>query len=68
MIKSTSELEEKIKASGVKVIPITLEQFLQTKLATKEEINYIYNKYKNNGNTSNRIISKSSNRIDSSIT
>jgi hypothetical protein len=68
MIKSTPELEAKIKASGVKVIPITLEQFLQTKLATKEEINYIYIKYKNNGNTSNRIISEPSNRIDSSIT
>jgi hypothetical protein len=46
MIKATPELEAKIKASGAKIIPITLEQLLQTKLATKEEINYIYNKYK----------------------
>lgn len=54
MIKSTPELEAKIKASGVPVIEITLEQFSQIKLATKEEINYIYNKYKTNGNTNNR--------------
>jgi hypothetical protein len=64
MIKATPELEAKIKASGVKIIPITLEQFLQIKLAKEEEINYIYNKQKNNGNTSNRVISKPSNRID----
>jgi hypothetical protein len=46
MIKSTPELEAKIKASGAKVIQITLEQFLQAKLATKEEINYINSKIK----------------------
>lgn len=54
MIKATPELEAKIKASGVPVIEITLEQLLQTKLATEEEINYIYNKHKQNGNSNNR--------------
>jgi len=57
MIKATPELEAKIKASGVPVIEITLEQLLQTKLATEEEINYIYNKHKTkqeNGNSNNR--------------
>lgn len=46
MIKSTPELEAKIKESGVPVIEITLEQLLQAKLATKEEIEYIKSKQK----------------------
>ncbi len=54
MIKSTPEFEAKIKASGVPVIEITLEQLLQTKLATKEEIQHIYNKHKQDGTTNNR--------------
>lgn len=54
MIKSTPEIEAKIKASGISVVEITLQQFFQAKLATEEEILYIYNKHKQNGNTSNR--------------
>jgi hypothetical protein len=56
MIKSTPEIEAKIKASGVPVVEITLEQLTQAKLATEEEINYIYNKIKdkNNGITNYR--------------
>jgi len=50
MIKSTPELEAKIKASDIPVIEITLEQ-LQTAQITKEKPN-IYKQ--NNGNTSNR--------------
>ena len=56
MIKATPEIEAKIKASGVPVIEITLEQLSQTKLATEEEIQYIYNNHKEykNGNSNNR--------------
>ena len=50
MIKATPELEAKIKASGIPIIEITLEQ-LQTAQITKEKPN-IYKQ--NNGNTSNR--------------
>jgi hypothetical protein len=54
MIKSTPEIEAKIKASGVPIVEITFQQLSQAKLATEEEILYIYNKHKQNGNTSNR--------------
>ena len=50
MIKSTPELEAKIKASGVPVIEISLEQFQKAKI-TKEKPS-IYKQ--NNGNTNNR--------------
>lgn len=54
MIKATPELEAKIKESGVPIIEITLEQLLQIKQSTKEEINYIYNKYKIDSNVNNK--------------
>lgn len=50
MIKATPELEAKIKASGIPIIEITLEQ-LQKAQITKEKPN-IYKQ--NNGNTNNR--------------
>lgn len=44
MIKSTPEFEAKIKASGIPVVEITLEQLLEYKFATEEEICSLYNK------------------------
>lgn len=51
MIKVTPEIEAKIKASGIPIIEITLEQ-LQKAQIVKEKPN-IYKQNKN-GNTSNR--------------
>ena len=51
MIKATPELEAKIKASGIPIIEITLEQFLKAKRVTQKPNIYKQNK---NGNTSNR--------------
>lgn len=43
MIKATPELEAKIKASGIPIIKITLEQlFKNTKPATEEQIQQLY--------------------------
>lgn len=35
MIKSTPEIEAKIKASGIPIIKITLDDFKNTKIVTK---------------------------------
>lgn len=50
MIKATPELEAKIKASGIPIIEITLEEFQKAEIIKTKPNNY----KQNNGNTSNR--------------
>ena len=51
MIKATPELEAKIKASGIPIIEITLEDLLKAERVIQKPNIY---KQKANGNTSNR--------------
>ena len=51
MIKATPEIEAKIKASGIPIIEITLEQLQKAEIVKQKSNIYKQNK---NGNTSNR--------------